>query len=158
MNVTAEVVLDTDDRGLWKVMFDPPLKRGEKVKYAFKVIRPNYRPWTYEEILERIEQGTYEYKEPVCEASEYFLSYPTAELIFDFVFPEGYDIKKCHPNVTIGEARIKAEAELNRIKEGNFFTAEKMYDKWKLSLKIPKPIQGHTYATYYEPPKAAELL
>ena len=158
MNVEAVIIQDTDYKFLWKVVFDPPLKKGEKVKYAFKVIRPNYRPWTYEEMLERIKQGTYEYKEPICEACEWNISYPTTELFFDFDFPEGYEIRKYYPDVKIGEkAKLKAEAELKRLKEGNFFTAEKIFDKWTVSLKVIKPIQGHVYYTYYEPPKATEL-
>jgi len=72
--------------------------------------------------------------------------------------PEGYEIRKYYPDVKIGEeARLKAENELKRIKGGNFFTAEKMFDKWTLSLNVPKPIQGHLYYTYYEPPKATEV-
>lgn len=158
MNVESLIVQNTDYKFLWKVVFNPPLKRGERVKYAFKVTLPNYRPWTYEEMLERIKQGTYEYKEPICEACEWHISYPTAELTFDFNFPEGYEIRKYYPNVKFGEeARLKAETELKRIKEGNFFTAEKIFDKWTLSLKVPKPIQGHLYYTYYEPPKTKEI-
>lgn len=158
MNVEPLIVQNTDYKFIWKVVFNPPLKKGEKVKYAFKVTRPNYRPWTYEEVLERIKQDTYEYKEPICEACEWYISYPTAELIFDFDFPEGYEIRKYYPDVKIGEkARLKSETELKRIKEGNFFSAEKIFDKWTLSLKVPKPIQGHLYYTYYEPPKAKEI-
>ncbi len=158
MNVEAITIQNTDYKFLWKLMFDPPLKKGERVKYAFKVIRPNYRPYTYEEMMERIKQGTYEYKEPICEACEWYISYPTTELFFDFEFPEGYEIRKYYPDVRIGEAiRLKAENEEKRIKEGNLFTAEKIFDKWTLSLKVPKPIQGHLYYTYYEPPKSADI-
>ncbi|MBT9138652.1 MAG: hypothetical protein DDT31_01221 [Syntrophomonadaceae bacterium] len=158
MNVEPVIVESADHKFLWKVMFDPPLKKGEKVKYAFKAVRSNYRPYTYEEVLERIRQGTYEYKEPICEACEWHISYPTLELHFDFEFPDSYEIRKCYPDVKIGEkVRLKAESELKRIKEGNFFTAEKMFDKWTLSLRVPRPLQGHLYYTYYEPPKAAEL-
>ncbi|NIM03293.1 hypothetical protein GTN66_03980, partial [bacterium] len=88
MNVEPLIVQNTDYKFLWKVVFNPPLRKGEKVKYAFKVIRPNYRPFTYEETLERIRQGTYEYEEPICGACEWYISYPTAELIFDFDFLE----------------------------------------------------------------------
>lgn len=158
MNVEAAIIQNTDYKFLWKVMFDPPLKKGERVKYAFKAIRPNYRPYTFEEMMERIKQGTYEYKEPICEACEWYISYPTAELFFDFEFPEDYEIKKYYPDVKIGEdIRLKAEDEVKRIKDGNFFTAEKMFDKWTLSLKVSKPIQGYLYYTYYEPPKHTEL-
>ncbi|MBT3363800.1 MAG: hypothetical protein HN929_08475 [Chloroflexi bacterium] len=156
--VNYEIILDTDSRGLWKVTFDPPLKKGEKVKYAFKSVRPNYRPWTYEEALERIRQGTYEYQEPICEAAEYLIAYPTAELSFDLEFPEGYELQKYYADVRIGEGvRLKSESELDRVKEGGFFTAEKMFDKWLLKLRVPKPIQGHVYYTFFEPPKTADL-
>ena len=158
MKVEPLVIQNTDYKFLWKVMFDPPLKKGEKVKYAFKVIRPNYRPYTYEEMAERIKQGTYEYKEPICEACEWYISYPTAELLFDFEFPKGYEIRKYYPDVKIGEkVRLKAEDEVKRIKDGNFFKAEKIFDKWALSLKVPKPIQNYLYYTYYEPPKETEV-
>jgi len=158
MNVEPVIIQNTDYKFLWKVIFDPPLKKGERVKYAFKVIRPNYRPYTYEEMMERIKQGTYEYKEPICEACEWYISYPTSELLFDFEFPEGYEIRKCYPDVRIGEdVRLKAENEVKRIKEGNLFIAEKIFDKWTLSLKVPKPIQGHLYYTYYEPSKSTEV-
>lgn len=158
MNVEAITIQNTDYKFLWKLMFDPPLKRGERVKYGFKVIRPNYRPYTYEEMMERIKQGTYEYEEPICEACEWYVAYPTAELLFDFEFPEGYEIRKYYPCVRIGEdLRLKAENEEKRIKDGNLFSAEKIFDKWTLSLKVPKPIQGHLYYTYYEPPKSADI-
>ena len=158
MNVEPVIIQNTDYKFLWRVKFNPPLKKGEKVKYGFKSLRPNYRPYTYEEMLERIKQGTYEYKEPICEACEWHISYPTAELFFDFDFPEGYEIRKYYPDVKIGEkARLKAESELKRVKEGNFFTAEKIFDKWTLSLKVPKPVQDHLYYIYYEPPKASEV-
>ena len=158
MNVEAVTVQNTDYKFLWKVTFDPPLRKGERVKYAFKVIRPNYRPYTLEETMERIRQGTYEYKQPICEACEWYISYPTAELCFDFEFPENYEVKKCHPAAKIGEdTRLKAESEEKRIREGGFFSAEKIFDKWTLGLKVPKPMQGFLYYTYYEPPKQAEL-
>jgi hypothetical protein len=58
----------------------------------------------------------------------------------------------------VGEKlRAKAESELRRIKEGNFFSAEEVFDKWTLSLKVPRPLQGHIYYTYYEPPRSAEI-
>ncbi|MBT9147943.1 MAG: hypothetical protein DDT32_01711 [Syntrophomonadaceae bacterium] len=94
----------------------------------------------------------------ICEACEWHISYPTTELSFDFEFPEGYEIRKYYPDVKIGEKiRLKAESELKRIKEGNFFTAEKIFDKWKLSLKVSRPLQGHIYYIYYEPPKATAI-
>jgi len=147
------IVLNTDYKFFWKILFNPPLKRGEKVKYAFKEVRPNSRPYTYEELVERINQDTYEYKEPICEACEWTIAYPTYELRSEFEFPENYEIENYYPYVVIGEAKLKAENEIKRIKEGNMFTAEKIFDKWILKLKVPKPLQNHTYYTYYAPPK-----
>jgi hypothetical protein len=157
--VEHQIIRNTDERFLWKVIFNPPLRKGDKVKYAFKETHANYKPWSYEELIERIAGGTYQSTEPICEACEWYISYPTAELTHDFEFPEGYEIKNYYTDVRLGEdVRMKAEDELKRIKEGKFFVAEKLFDKWNLSLKIPKPLQGHLYYTYYQPPKASDLI
>ncbi len=148
-----KVSINMDYKFFWKILFNPPLKKGEKVKYTFKETRPNYRPYTYEELMERIKKGTYEYKGPVCEACEWTITYPTYELQNEFGFPENYEIENYYPDVVMGAAKLKAENEIKRIKEGNMFTAEKMFDKWILKLTIPKPLQNHTYYTYYAPPK-----
>jgi len=153
VKVEPVVIQDSDSKHLWKVTFSPPLKKGDKVKYAFKVIRPNIRPFTYEELMERISHGTYEYKEPICEACEWRIAYPTAEFLFEIEFPENYEISNYFVDVKIGEAGLKAENEARRIKEGNMFSAEKIIDKWSMSLKVPKPLQDHTYYIYYVPPK-----
>lgn len=154
MKVEPVVVQDSDLKYLWKVTFSPPLKKGEKVKYAFKLAHPNTRPFTYEELMERISQGTYEYREPICEACEWNITYPTADLQFEIEFPEDYEISKYYVDVKMGEVNLKAENEVKRIKEGNMFSAEKIIDKWSMGLKVPKPLQDHTYYIYYVPPKA----
>lgn len=153
----AVVIEETDRKYLWKIAFNPPLKKGDKVKYAYKIISKNIRPFTYEELMERIDRGTYEYNEPICEACEWEISYPTAEFLFDIEFPENYEIDDYYTTVTMGEARLKAEHEARRIKDGNLFSAEKIIDKWAMSLHVPKPLQGHTYYIYYRPPKAEHV-
>jgi len=153
MKVEPIVLQDSDLKYLWKVSFIPSLKKGEKVKYAFKLARPNTRAFTYEELMERISQGTYEYKEPICEACEWGISYPTAEFQFEIEFPENYEISKYYVDVRMGEADLKAENEVRRIKEGNMFSAEKIIDKWSMRLNVAKPLQNHTYYIYYVPPK-----
>lgn len=147
------IVLNTEAKFFWKILFNPPLKRGERAKYTFKEVRPNYRPYTYEELMKRIDQGTYEYKEAKCEACEWTIVYPTYELRHEFEFPENYEIENFYPAVAIGEAKLKAESEVKRIEEGNMFTAEKIFDKWVLKLHVPKPFQNYTYYTYYLPSK-----
>jgi len=155
--VRHDIIQNTDYKFLWKVIFDPPLKKGQKVKYAFKSVRTNCRPYTYEELMERIDKGTYEYKVPVCEACEWHISYPTAELTFVSEFPEAYEINKFYPDVEIGKARLPSENEVRRIKEGNLFTAEEIFDKWVLTLKVPRPLLDHTYYMFYVPPRTEEL-
>lgn len=152
MKVGPVVVLDSDRKCLWKVTFNPPLKKGQKVKYAFKEVRPNTRPFSYEEAMARIEQGTYEYDQPICEACEWNIAYPTAEFVFEIEFPENYEVEKYWIDVRMGEVDLKAENEVKRIKEGNMFLAEKIIDKWSMKLTVPKPLQDHTYYIYYVPP------
>jgi len=155
--VSPLVIEEADHRFLWKVCFDPPLRKGQKVKYAFKLIEPNIRPFTYEELMSRIEAGTYEYKEPICEACEWSIAYPTSEFCFDIEFPEDYEISTYYPDVKMDLAKLKAESEVKRIREGNMFSAEKIIDKWSLSLKVSKPLQGHTYYIYYVPPRTSRV-
>lgn len=158
MRVDFRIIQETDYKFLWHVIFDPPLKKSEKVKYAFKVVSHNNRPYTYEDMLERIKQGTYEYKEQICEACEWFASYPTLEFLYDFEFPEGYEIRKSYPDVKIGyNVRMTSKDEVKKILDGNFFKAEKIFDKWVLSLRIPKPIQNYIYYIFYEPPRRNEV-
>jgi len=147
------IVLASDQKFLWRVIFTPPLKKGEKVKYAFKLVHQNVRPWTHDEAEDRVAAGTYEYKDPRCEACEWTISYPTAEFCFDIEFPEGYEIRDPWLDVRMGDAALPAHQEVQRLKEGNMFTAEKLIDKWSLSLRVPKPLQGHTYYIYYFAPR-----
>jgi hypothetical protein len=151
------VLQDSDQKYLWRLNFHPPLAKGDKVKYAFKLQQQNIRPWTHEEAEVRVTRATYEYKDPRCEACEWTITYPTAEFCFDLEFPEGYEIRDPWLDVRMGEARLPAEHELTRLKEGNMFTAEKVIDKWSLSLRIPKPLQGHTYHIFYFAPSEREL-
>ncbi len=151
--VEPVIVFNTDYKFFWKIMFNPPLKKGERVKYAFKEVRKNYRPYTFEELMKRIKSGTYEYKEPICEACEWTINYPTYELQHEFEFPEKYEIENYYPYIVIGSARLEAENEIKRIKEGNMFTANKIFDKWFLKLRVLKPLLNYTYYTYYVPPK-----
>jgi len=134
--VTHEILVNRESVFSWKVNFNPPLKKSEKVKYAYKKKGPLYNPYTYEELIKRIEAGTYEYKEPKCEACEWTISYPTYELHHDFEFPEDYEIREYYPDVVLGQEKVKAEEELKRVVDGNMFSAEKVFDKWILRLKV----------------------
>jgi hypothetical protein len=152
---SAVVMQDSDSKHLWRVVFSPPLKKGDKAKYAFKIVSQNTRPFTFEELMERISHRTYEYTDPICEACEWSIAYPTAEFFWDIEFPEGYEIADYYVDVTMSDAELKAENEVRRIKEGKMFSAEKIIDKWSMSLRIPKPIQDHTYYVYYVPPRSS---
>jgi hypothetical protein len=137
--------------------FIPPLNKGNKIKYAFKLVHPNTRPYTHEEAMERVAAGTYEYKYPRCKACEWMISYPTAEFFFDIDFPEGYEIIDAFVDVRMGTDDLKADQEVQRIKDGQMFSAEKIIDRWTLSLRVPKPLQDHTYYIFYTAPRAKSL-
>lgn len=150
------VVQNTDLKYLWRLNFTPPLNKGDKVKYAFKVVHQNTRPWTHQEALDRVSRGTYEYKDPRCEACEWSIAYPTSEFSFEIDFPEGYEIRDPYADVRIGTAELNAETEVRRIKDGNMFAAEKIIDRWTLGLTVPKPLQDHTYYIYYGAPEVIQ--
>lgn len=152
------VLQDSDQKHLWRINFFPPLSKGDKVKYAFKLVRQNIRPWTHEEAEARVKANTYEYQDTRCEACEWSIAYPTAEFCFEIEFPEDYEIRNPWIDVRMGPARLPSEQELKRLKEANMFTAEKIIDKWTLSLKVPKPLEGHTYYIYYFAPSEKKSL
>ena len=158
VSVRADQIIDTDSRNLWNVVFDPPLRKGDKVRYAFKQITSCYRPFTREELEQRISNKTYRYPHPACVASEWNIAYPTAEFSFQIDFPENYDLEKHFLDVRMGEADLKADTEYQRIIQANMFSAEKIIDRWTLALRIPKPLQDHTYYIYYMPPREADLI
>lgn len=156
--VTASVMMDTERKYVWRILFNPPLKRGDTVRYAFKKTCPTFRPYTYEDVLSRIQGGTYNFADPVCMACDWRISYPTAEFIWEMQFPEGYELGAVPAvDVTTGVAQLKAEAELKRITDARMFSAEKIIDRWRLSLHLTKPLHDHTYWVYYVPPRAASL-
>ena len=151
VTVESKVALDTDLRFFWKVAFSPPLRKGDRVKYTWKTKTPNYRPYDLAELHRRISEGTYEYEEPKCEACEWTITRPTYQLHHVFEFPEGYDIRDAHADVVAGTARLNAPKERQRIVDGGMFTAERVFDKWRLELLVSKPKMNHTYYTYYTP-------
>lgn len=153
LKAQSQVIQDSDRKHLWKIVFDPPLTKGDRVRYAFKSVHRNTRPFTHAELMRRIQAHTYEYDEPKCEACEWCIAYPTAEFSFDIQFPEDYELAKQWCDVRQGEADIKAENELRRVTEAGMYTAEKIIDRWTLSLKVPKPLQDHTYYIYYTLPQ-----
>ncbi len=157
VDVDYEVLVNTDSIYSWQLTFDPPLKKGEQVTYAYKKLAPRYNPYTYEELMKRIEAGTYEYKEPKCEACEWLVAHPTVELQHTFEFPENYEIKDIYPDVVYGREKVRAEKELRRIVDEEMFTAEKVFDKWVLTLSVKKPLLNHKYFVYYVPPSEDEL-
>ena len=154
MKAEAQIIQEGDLKFLWQINFSPPLRKGQKVKYASKLVKANTRPATLEILMERIRQGTYEYKEPICEGCEWTIAYPTAEFQFELEFPENYEIFDYYADVRMGDADLKAPGEVKRIREGNMLLAEKLIDKWVLGLRIPKPLQDHTYYIYYTPPQS----
>ncbi len=155
--VEHKLLVNTKNIFSWQITFDPPLKKGERVTYAYKKVGPLYNPYNYEELMQRIEAGTYKYKEPKCEACEWFVAYPTYELRHEFEFPENYEISGCNIDVVVGRERLRAEEEISRIREKGMFSAEKIFDKWVLKLHVSKPLTNHVYYTYYIPPSEKNL-
>lgn len=142
----------TDSRFFFLVTFDPPLRAGDKVKYAYTETLPNARPYTFEELRRRIDGGTYKRTEAIVDAYAWNITYATYELRLHFEFPEGYEIENYHPEVSVGRAKEPALEELKRIKDGDMFVAEKVIDKWHLTLAVKKPLSDHAYYLYYAPP------
>jgi hypothetical protein len=155
VKVGYEIQQSTESRFFFLVTFDPPLKAGERVKYAYTEVLPNSRPYSMEELQERIRSETYKRTEPVVDAYAWNITHATYELRLHFEFPEGYEIVSNYPDVRAGKARLPALDELQRIKDGEMFIAEKVIDKWQFTLTVKKPLSEHTYYIFYVPPSSA---
>ncbi len=149
--VNTVVLQDTDRRHVWAVLFDPPLKRGQRVRYGFRLISPNFRPFTFEELASRIERKTYTYPDPICNSLDWTVTHPTRDLLFEMEFPADYEITKPRLRVTIGHVDNRDEVE--RIVSTGGLQVDKLFDAWSIKLRVPNPLYGHNYGIQYVPPK-----
>ena len=82
------------------------------------------------------------------------MRYPTADFLYSIKLPEKYQICDYRVDVRMGFAKLKADDEVKRINELKLFTVDPGFDRWSMTLRVPKPLYEHTYYLYYVPPKA----
>lgn len=141
-------------RHAWRAVFEPPLKKGDRVRFAYKIEYPNSLPYSWEDLQERIARRTFGSSVARVEASVWVIKYPTGELNIQVDFPEGYELTAPSFEVQSGWPwQLNAE-ETARLEQTKSFTAERIFDKWSLTLKVTRPLQDHSYGIYYKPPKA----
>jgi hypothetical protein len=151
MQVSAAIIQDTQRRHVWAIKCDPPLKRGQQLRYGFRLIGPNFRPYTMDEVRRRLDAGTYAFQEPICKALDWTITHPTKELIYDMDFPADYNVEDICLCVMIGHSIN--EDEVRRVSSEHALTIEKLFDAWSIRLRLQNPLYGHNYGITYRPPE-----
>jgi len=150
VRVSTDVIQDTKHRHVWAIKCDPALGRGQRLRYGFRLVGANYRPFTYEEMQLRLDAGTYAYQEPICSALDWTITHPTKELIYDIDFPADYEIDDVKLRAMIGHSNNPDEVKRVRAEDG--LKIEKLFDAWSVRLRVINPLYGHNYGVTYRPP------
>jgi len=151
VKVSAAVIQDTQRRHVWAIKCEPSLRRGQRLRYGFRLVGANFRPYTYEEMQSRLDARTYVYREPICKALDWTITHPTKELIYDIDFPADYDIEDIHLRAMIGHSDNPDEVKRVRAEDG--LKIDKLFDAWSVRLRVINPLYGHNYGITYCPPR-----
>lgn len=153
VKVTAAIIQDTQRRHVWAIKCEPSLRRGQRLRYAFRLVGTNFRPFTYEEMQARLDAGTYAYREPICNVLDWTITYPTKELIYEMDFPPDYDVQDIRLRVMIGHS--ENQDEVKRVKSEDGLKIDKLFDSWSVRLRVINPLYGHNYGITYCPPRSS---
>lgn len=153
--VTHRFQLDREHPNEWRVVFDPPLESGDRIRYAFRYCAKGVRPLVLEEAEEAIRKGIYWSDTPISVVNWDF-QWRVGELLCEVSFPPNYPIHDPEVRVEMSEAGFLALKEMERLKEMNAFQVEKFFDRQSLRLHVSKPIIGR-YMVTWKPPRLAEL-
>jgi len=155
-NIDKEEIFTSPNISFWRFRFNPPLRKGNKVKYWYVDRTPsNSFAMNFEEMIKR--DLTYEYYSIT-------ITYPTEHMIFKISFPKKFDLVNPFYDVWLGKGRVIHIKEYSRIGIEDLFsnTIEKEHNV--ISLKINNPIHGLVYVLKWIPrmsdgkiPKREEL-
>jgi hypothetical protein len=162
VKVSSKTIQESDRKYVWAVIFDPPLKQQQRVRYGFRFTHRNDQPYTIEDVQKRIEAGTYPIAEKRCRALDWTINYPTRELSYELEFPQGYPLRDPRLDVRISnmghiQSDIQSDEERDRILAERTFVVERVFDTWRARVRIRNPMFAHNYSISYEPPSAAEV-
>ena len=74
--------------------------------------------------------------------------------MYELEFPGRYDIRDPRIDVMIGSpGQVTAEDEVARLTAEKALMADKVFDTWRLGLRVRNPLFGHNYAISYVPPR-----
>lgn len=139
----------------WRIVFDPPLGKGEIASY--KII------WKYQNSLflsneqftidKLIRQSGKEY----CSLARSVPS-PCENMQMSVIFPPGYEIFK--PHVQVIKSGLKFAKETSRISSSDFFHAIPLEGNkgWRICLTVPNPVVSLSYHLQWLPPYLSSLL
>ncbi|MEA3282878.1 MAG: hypothetical protein U9Q68_10080 [Euryarchaeota archaeon] len=149
--MTHAIVRNDDDVFKWRIIFEPPLAKGETLTYYYKCISRNNQPYTLEEAKERMEATGFPFSEPTANI-DWSITYPTERLRIEVSFPEGYMIESPRFLVAIDRCGNVSEIEGRRLRENKSFEIRKVLDKTRLVLDVKRPLWGYKYWVLWTTP------
>lgn len=156
VTTTYQLGRSKEDPNSWSMIFDPPLKIGQRLTYAFSYKAEHIRPYTLEEALQAIDRGEYWSDHPQC-AISWEIDAPTKELVCEVVFPPKYPIHEPGCVVEAVMSGTQISAEMKRIEQAGGFKVEKHWFRYRLILTVADPIRGYRYLVSWTPPSMSEL-
>ena len=156
VEVKYHIDRNDDDMFLWRIIFEPPLAKGETIRYWYKRVSKNNKPYTLEEAEERMKAPGFPFSEPVA-FTDWLIMYPTERLRTEVLFPEGYIVKSPRFTVTIGRSGNVSHQEIQRLARDKSFEVRKIGDRIRLILDVQRPLWGYKYWIMWTPPKGQEI-
>jgi hypothetical protein len=143
-------VFEFPHRFSWRIDFLPSVPPWDEVSYAFRTRRTDVQPFTFEEAQDRVHKGTYKYREPICEACDWNMLYPTRLFEYACRFPTGYKPKNITLQAVNINGRTVSAVETERASRGLRVTD--ILDDVNVRLTVPNPLVDHIYFVFYTPP------
>jgi len=145
--LTPEMISKTPNLVTWKLKASPEFPAGVVVEYK-------YSPHVVPKAFLMTSRELYETRFDI-EWISHNIAYPEQELTLELIFPEGfnptnYDFDVWHSS----GVQVRNYEEYNRLREMPTAWKKKRYrdDRLRLTLNVPYPLLGLTYAITWVPP------
>lgn len=144
-----EILEETHSKKRWKWVFDPPLRKGERLSLSYQVSLSGHRTMSTDDLLQVAKHRN---KLDIVMARVWRnISVPTHKFSYKYTFPVGYDISHAQPLVQRDEKLVRRE-ELRLNSERLFKQYKDSDGRWLLNLNINSPIIYYSYGFAWIPP------
>jgi hypothetical protein len=132
------------------IKFSPPLRMGQQAEILIRESCTCIH-MDRDSIIEHIRKGDWCIEEPY-EIRYYKILTPTDALTVKIIFPKGYPVDDARSDVFFKGLKIRYQNEYERIAKEGMFRHKNENGRYILSLNVPRPQLGLTYAVIWSPP------